>query len=278
VDCKIICLRREEADVRSPATWRRILDGVDVVFHFAAQTSIPLAEKDPPADYTINALPLLHLAETCREMGLSPDVLFTGTVTETGIPMRLPVDETHPDHPVTIYDLHKWLAEQYLKHFVKRGILRGAILRLANVYGPGPQTQSPDRGVLNQMIRKALAGETLAIYDPLGDKLRDYIFVEDAALAFLKAGAYMEEVNGRHFVIGSGEGHTIAEAFHLVADQISLITGREVEVRHSPPPSPPSPIEMRNFVADFHSFSKITGWIPQTSLKEGIAKTIRAFL
>ena len=272
-------MRLKEAfgDIQSCETWQRVLEGVDIVFHLAAQTSLNVAEEDPVADFNANVLPLLHLVETCRREGLCPAVIFAGTVTETGIPIRWPVDETHPDHPLTVYDLHKWMAEQYLKHYVGLGVIRGTVLRLANVYGPGPRSQSRDRGILNQTIAKALRGETLTIYGS-GNQLRDYIYVEDAALAFLTAGANLERVNGKHFVIGTGEGHTLAETFHLVADEVRLITGRRVEIEHVEPPAPLTPIETRNFVADSRSFSELTGWIPSTSLREGMVQTIKARL
>lgn len=264
-------------DVRDRAVWERALDSVDVVFHFAAQTSVYVANENPSADLDINVLPMLHLLETCRQMGWRPVVLFSGTVTEVGIPTRLPVDETHPDQPITVYDLHKWMAENYLKYYAREGVVRGAVLRLSNVYGPGPKSSSADRGVLNAMIRKALKGEMLTVYGK-GDSLRDYIYVEDVAQAFLMAGAHAESVNSQHFVVGSGQGHTLAEAFNLVADRVALKTGQRVPVIHVEPPTPQSPIEARNFVADSRRFSQATGWRARYRLAEGIDRTAEAFL
>lgn len=264
-------------DVRERATWERTLEGVDMIFHFAAQTSAYVANEDPPADLESNVLPMLHLLEICRQRGWRPTVLFSSTVTVAGIPTRLPVDETHLDNPMTVYDLHKLMAEQYLKWYVSQGIVRGAILRLANVYGPGPKSSSSDRGILNQMIRKALGGEPLTVYNP-GDRLRDYVCVDDVARAFLEAARNIEAVNGQHFIIGSGRGHTLAQAMNLVADRVALKTGRQVAVRYIDPPSPQAPIEARNFVADTQRFSKATGWRVHYPLAEGIDRTVESFL
>lgn len=267
-------MKHEVGDIREQATWQRLLQGVEVIFHFAAQTSTTVASKDPTGDFDANVLPMLHLIETCRQQGLHPDVLFAGTVTEAGLPVYLPVDEAHPDHPATVYDQHKWDAEQALKQATEKRTVCGASLRLANVYGPGPKNSSSDRGILNRMIHKALHGEPLTIYGE-GSQIRDYLYVEDAALAFLAGGLHVEQLNGQHFVIGSGEGHPLAEAFHLVADQVASVTGRPVEVQHVEPPSPLSPIEARNFVADSRRFSQRTGWMPRVGFKEGIARTIQ---
>lgn len=262
-------------DVRERAVWERALEGVDIVFHFAAQTSVYVANKDARADLDANVVPMLHLLEVCRQKAIQPIVLFSGTVTEAGIPQQLPVDESHSDYPVTVYDLHKLMAENYLKYYVAQGLARGATLRLANVYGPGPKSSSADRGVLNMMVRRALAGEAITIYGQ-GKQLRDYVFVDDVARAFALAATSIARTNGLHFVIGSGEGHTIAEAMRIVSQRVALKTGIEVALEHVDPPRPQSPIEARNFVADARRFSEFTGWRARFPLAEGIDRTIEA--
>ncbi len=292
-DCHIVCLDRPGAsftppagivqvedvsgDIRNHAILEQALMGADMVLHFAAQTSVYVANNDPFADLDINVLPMLYLLETCRQRGWRPGVLFSGSVTEAGLPVHLPVDETHPDNPITVYDLHKWMAENYLKYYVREGAVRGAVLRLANVYGPGPRSSSADRGVLNMMIRKALKDEKLTVYGD-GSYVRDYVYVEDVALAFLKAAVNIDQVNGKHFVIGSGKGHTIAEAVSLVAERVALKTGRRVPIVHVEPPSTLSAIEARNFIADATRFTQLTGWSARVSLVDGIDRTIDHFL
>lgn len=293
VDCHITRLGRAEekfgsvagrariesvvGDVRERAVWERALEGADIVFHFAAQTSVYVANQDAQADLEANVVPLLHLFEVCRRKGIQPIVLFAGTVTEAGIPTSLPVDESHPDHPVTVYDLHKLMAERYLKYYVSQGLVRGASLRLANVYGPGPRSSSADRGVLNMMVRRALAGEAITVYGQ-GKELRDYVYLEDVARAFVCAAAAIERTNGQHFVIGSGEGHTIAEAMTLVSQRVALRTGVEVPVVHIDPPQPQSPIEARDFIANTQLFNQLTDWRALFSLAAGIDRTIEATL
>jgi len=292
-DCQIVRISRSGAtaaplrwrakirdvfgDIRDRAIWESTLPDSDIVFHFAAQTSLSAATENPFADLEINVLPIVHLLETCRHKGLQPIVLFSGTVTEAGIPTRLPVDETHPDKPITMYDLHKLMAENYLKYAVNQKLVRGAILRLPNVYGPGPMNSRSDRGVLNAMVRKALKGETLPLYGN-GHCLRDYLYVEDIARAFLMAGVNIECVNGESFVIGSGCGHSLAEAFYLVAEHVALKTGRRVPVTRVEGHRPLTPIETRNFVADPAKFVRATGWRPNYSLGEGIDRTVESYL
>jgi len=290
IDCTIIRVSRKKqltatqgkariedvcGDLTHKETWERVLRDIDIVYHLAAQTSVAVAESNPLVDWQANVAPMLHALETCKEKHESPAVIFSGTVTEVGIPKYWPVDESHEDIPVTIYDLHKLMAEHYLKYYARHDIVKGTCLRLSNVYGPGPDSSSPDRAVINGMIRRALAGKSLTVYGA-GACLRDYVHVNDAVAAFLLAPAYIERLNGKHFVIGSGEGHTIAQAFTLVAERVALRTRNRVTVEHIAPPVTQSPIDTRNFVADTRQFASITGWQARHSLADGIDDTLEA--
>lgn len=292
VDCCIVRLQRPasttppkslapsrgelvQGDFTQRAFWEAALPGADVVFHFAAQTSVYSADQNPAADWQANVLPLLTLLETCRAHGHRPLILFAGTCTQFGLPEHTPVDEACPDRPVTIYDQHKLAAEAYLEHYVRNGWARGATLRLANIYGPGPVSGKPDRGILNLMMRRALKGEALTLFEGCGGLLRDYLCVTDAVAAFLAAAQHGEAVNGQHFVLASGEGHTLAQAFQLVAERAALLTGKLVPVTSAPAPAGLSRIEHRNFVGDSRRLQAATGWQPRTSLAAGIDRTLQ---
>ena len=265
-----------QGDIRDSSLWDRAMEAVDIVFHFAGQTSVYVADKDPVCDYQANVLPMLLMLEACKKNDVHPDILFAGTSTIVGLPEELPVNETFPDQPVTIYDAHKLMAETYLKCYARMGLARGVTLRLTNVYGPGPKSSSEDRGIINMMVNRALSGKNLTVYGE-GKFIRDYVYVDDVLLAFLMALVNMDQLNEKHFVLGSGEGNSILQAFHQVADRVAQKTGIEVKVDHIHPPTGLSPIEGRNFIADPRSFTEITGWEPQYSLSEGIDRTLDSF-
>lgn len=272
--CKIVDIQGE---LQTPNIWEETLSNVDIVYHFAAQTSTYVANANPEKDFQANVLPMIQLLETCKNKNWCPIVCFAGSVTEVGVPKAIPVDEVHPDSPVTIYDLHKHMAENYLKYYVKLKVVKGVTLRLPNIYGPGPKSSSADRGVLNMMMRRALKGEHLTVYGT-GEQLRDYLHVDDAVRAFLLAPVYLNKINGEHIVLGTGEGHSIVQAMHLIADRVKQKVGKSVSITHIEPPTHPSPIESRNFVANSQNFFKATGWSPSYSLKEGIDGTLNYYL
>jgi nucleoside-diphosphate-sugar epimerase len=265
-------------DVRELETWRHAVDGADVVLHLAGQTSVYVAAADPDADLTANVRPVLQLIRACQERRHEPRVVFAGTATQVGLTTTPePVDESRADDPVTIYDRHKWMAEGYLKAFTREGVVQATSLRLANVYGPGPTAGSKDRGFLAAMVKRALSGEPLTVYGT-GDFVRDYVYVDDVARAFVMAAAASRAaVSGRHFVIGSGCGVTIARALALVAERVAARTGRRVPIHSVEPPPGLSPIESRQFVADPTAMASATGWRPRVTLEEGIDRMILAF-
>lgn len=262
-------------DVRDKKLWKEIVRGADVVYHLAAQTSASVAQSDPESDLQHNVLPMLHLLDVCQRQGRTPSIIFASTVTICGFPDRLPVDETHPDRPTTIYDLHKKMAEDYLKHYVRRGWAVGTALRLANIYGPGPLPQKADRGVLNRMVTDALRGEPLAIYGS-GDALRDYAYIDDIVSALLAAAVHVNKLNGEHFVIGTGQGHTVAHAIQMVAARVWAKTKTQAHVCHVDPPAGVPAIDARDFVADARRFREATGWECLVTLAVGLDRTIEA--
>jgi UDP-glucose 4-epimerase len=269
-------IQNSHVDICDHSVWDALIEEADVVFHLAAQTSAAKASADPVKDMSINVLPMISLLEACRRAQSVPTVIFAGTASACGLTSSIPVDETAADQPVTKYDLHKLMAEQYLKYYANQGAVRGATLRLANVYGPGPPSSNSDRGILNLMVRRALTGKELTVYGT-GDSLRDYVFVEDVARAFVAVAENIEDVNGGHYLIGSGKGHTIAEAIQLVAARVASRSGIEVPVVHVEPPETLSPIDTRNFVASTGLIQTRTGWQAKVCLSEGIDRTIEFY-
>lgn len=266
--CRTVCVPRTDWEAAA---------GADVIFHFAAQTSVGFADANPALDFEANVVPMRRLLAECARERRRPALVFAGTVTQAGIAERLPVDERHPDLPVTVYDRHKLMAEQDLKRAAARGEIAGASLRLSNVYGPGGHGRNRERDVFNRMIRAAVSGDALTVFGG-GEYVRDYVFIDDVVAAFLLAGAHPETVNGRHFVIGSGEGTTIRAAFELVAARVEALTGRRVAMAHAEPAEPLPPLARRQFIADPSAFRAATGWRPAWRLRDGIDRTIEAIL
>ncbi len=265
-------------DVRSSHFWDDLLDRVDAVFHFAAQTSSRYANEHPLQDLEVNLLPVARFVDACGRSDARPDLVFSGTSTQVGFTDSCPTDESSRDAPITVYDINKLAAEHYLRYYAREMGGRAVSLRLTNVYGPGPKSRHGDRGILNMMIRRALAQEPLVVYGD-GEYMRDFIHIDDVVAAFLTAGARLEKTNGRYYVLGSSEGHTVRQMIETVQRRVAKATGDSpVEIRHVPPPDGLPRIDYRHFVADSRRFRDDTGWEPRLSLVEGVDQTIQRSL
>jgi UDP-glucose 4-epimerase len=286
-DCEIRGLSRQgfpsssniqmlQGDISESAVWEMALQEVDIVFHLAAQTSLDFAEKNKETDYRANVLPMARLLETVKKTKKRISVIFSGTSTQAGMPEYLPLDEKHPDRPITIYDTHKLLAENLLKEAAHRGEIFGVSLRLCNIFGPGPNPQGADRGILNRAIRDALSGKSLGWFES-HDFVRDYLYISDAARAFLKAGEFATEISGKHFVLGSGKGWKFSSAFEVISEAVTISGGPAVSTHAVPLLKSLHPIHARNVIANSEAFSQLTNWRPEISFQQGILKTVAVY-
>lgn len=262
-----------EGDVQDVTIWPKLLKGIDTVFYLAGQTSARIAAEDPVKDHAVNVQPILNLIEAAENPLLK--IIFAGSATQCGITHQVPVNESHPDFPITIYDQHKLKAETALLQAARHRKLLAASLRLSNVYGPGKVSQVKDRAVLNQMVHRALDSKPLTLIKGIESYQRDYLYVDDAISAFLAAAYHIKNINGRYFFVGSGKGHTVAEAFAKVADKVSQQLGKPVLIEKQV--AALSPIDRRNFVADTSLFQNKTGWSPRHSLDQGIEFMVKEY-
>jgi UDP-glucose 4-epimerase len=257
------------ADLRDAGTWARLLHGADAVVHLSSRTDLRAAEADPQGDENINIAPIRALAEAAVNHAASAAVIFASTVTVAGAHPKLPVDETAPDDPCSVYDRHKQICETILRETTARGAMRACTLRLSNVFGFGGASTNANRGILNIMINRAVAGEPLTIYGT-GAYLRDFTHLEDVVEAFRLAIATPSLYDGTPYVITSGQGTTLAEAYDLIAQAALQHAGRRIEIRSIAEPADLHPIEKRNFVGNSRLFSTLAGWRPRFDLESGI--------
>lgn len=265
-----------EADLDDEAVWSRLLCDAAAVVHLSARTDLRAAEADPTDDEALNVEPVRALVRAAAKAGTRPDVVFASTVTIVGPQHAMPADERTPDRPCSVYDRHKLACETILREATLAGTLAACTLRLSNVYGPGGASVNSNRGILNVMMRRALGGEPLTIYGE-GACMRDFTHLDDVVAAFATAVDAGPEVrDGGHYVIATGQGHTLVEAYRLIVEAAFAATGRRVEIRHVAEPADLHPIERRNFVGNSSLYQGRTGWRSRISLSEGIGRFFAA--
>jgi nucleoside-diphosphate-sugar epimerase len=257
------------ADLRDPQSWSDLLRDADVVVHLSWRTDLRAAEADPADDEDINLRPLRALVEAAHGADKSPTIVFASAATIAGANPQIPVNDTAPDNPCSVYDRHKLAGELILREGTACGAVRACSLRLANVYGYGGASMNANRGILNIMMKRAVDGEPLTLYGN-GAYLRDFIHIQDVVEAFLSAIATPDICDGGHYVIASGRGHTLAEAYAMITEVALEQLQRRVEIVRIPEPADLHPIEKRYFIGDPHVFHTRTGWRPRFDLRAGI--------
>ena len=262
-------IERVSADLRDERAWGGLLDGADTIIHLSSRTDLRAAEANPEEDAHLNIDPVRALVRAAERSGSWPLVVFASAVTIVGARHPNPVDENTPDDPCSVYDRHKLACEIVLRDAATRGILRACSLRLSNVYGFGGISINSNRGILNAMMKRASAGKPLTLYGD-GAYVRDFIDLADVVEAFAAAIRLERRCDGEHYVIATGKGHSLAEAFGIVADEAFQLAGRRVEIRRVPQPPDLHPIERRNFLGNSHRFHALTGWRPRVELASGI--------
>ena len=176
------------------------LPEVDVIFHFAGQTSIYQSKDNVFEDLYINTIGFLRLLESARKYKKQAFVVLAGTSTQVGFTEELnPVNEKFSNNPITFYDISKLTAENYLLQFVREGWIKGCSLRLCNVYGALKDGMNIERGVIDKVFQRLLKGEDVNIFGN-GQYVRDYIHIDDV----VSAGTSINEAVS---IINSNDGN-----------------------------------------------------------------------
>jgi UDP-glucose 4-epimerase len=134
------------------------------------------------------------------------------------------------------------------------------VLRLSNVYGP----YDANPRVVPVFVALATAGEQLRVYG--GDKLVDFVYVEDVATAFVEAISRDQSIGGQTVTVGSGRGRSLQTLAERITDAVGGDAGYRVEQ--------PRAGEVDQFVADVSAAAAVLDWRPRMSFSDGIEATV----
>ncbi|MEM2021582.1 MAG: SDR family NAD(P)-dependent oxidoreductase [Zestosphaera sp.] len=247
------------ADVRSFSRY----GSFEVVVHAAAYVSVEESVREPLKYIENNVLGTARVGYECAMRTLK--LIYLSSAAVYGEPVRIPVDEEHPTHPLSPYGLSKLQGEEVLKNFARVYGLKFVVLRLFNVYGPW---QNPAyAGVITNFIERVLRDEPPIIYGD-GEQTRDFIYVKDVARVvkfFVKNNVF----NNETYNIGSGTPTSIRE----LAGTIIKLFNKNL----SPIYTSPRLGDIRHSIADISKIKKLTNFQP-TPLEEGLRSTLKEML
>jgi UDP-glucose 4-epimerase len=259
-------LRVNISDVRDTDSMRYLVQGQDVLFNLAGQTSHLDSMKDPYTDLDINCRAQLTILEVCRKYNPGIKIVFGSTRQIYGKPEYLPVNEKHILRPTDVNGINKMAGEWY--HILYNNVygIRACALRLTNTYGPRMRVKDTRQTFLGDWIRLLLEDKPFEVWG--GEQLRDFTYVDDAVEAFLLS-ATSEQANGQVFNLGGCEVINLRE----LAELSVKVNGRgEFQVRNFP--AERKRIDIGDYFADDRRIRNMLGWTPQVNLKDGLARTL----
>ena len=255
------------ADVRMQSTMGVLARGQEVIFNLAGQVSHIDSMLDPYTDLEINCRAQLSILEACRTNNPGVRVVYAGTRQVYGRPDYLPVDERHLVRPADINGVNKAAGEYY--HLLYNNVfgVRACSLRLTNVYGPRQLIRHNRQGFIGWFIRLALEDGLIQVFGD-GSQMRDFVYVDDAADAFLRAGA-TDACDGDVFNVGGTEPISHRDLVNLL---IATAGAGRVEYVEWPPDK--KRIDIGSFYSDSTRFRERVGWTPKIDLREGLSRTL----
>ena len=235
-----------------------------VLVHHAAQLSVRISVDDPVMDARENILGSLNLFQAAAGAGVEKIIFASSGGAMYGDQAPVPAREEDRPQPECPYGIAKLAVEHYL-HFYQRehGIIP-VCLRYANVYGPR-QNGLGEAGVVAIFIEKLLANQQSVIN---GDGLqsRDFVYVGDVVAANLLALNYPRS---GIFNIGTSLETDILTIYSMLQE----ITASGLGPVHGPS----KPGEQRRSVLDSARARELLGWLPGTTLDQGLTRTVAAF-
>lgn len=248
-----------EADLRT-CLLPELLDGIDVVFHEAAQAGVRLSWSNGFSEYlSCNVLVTQRLLEAVRDTSVQR-VVYASSSSVYGNAPRYPTTESDLPQPHSPYGVTKLAAEQLCNLYAVNYGVPAVSLRYFTVYGP---RQRPDMAI-HRLIESALQQQPFPLFGD-GTAVRDFTFVDDVVDANL-AAAVADIPQGTVCNIAGGASCTMASLIELVGE----LVGATVPVDHLPMKA--GDVARTGGTVDLAS--RLLGWQPSTPLPDGVAAQV----
>jgi UDP-glucose 4-epimerase len=249
-----------QEDIRDQAILEEATKNCDVIFHLAAQTSVPFSMENPKEDCEINVVGTVNALEAAKKAGAR--VVFASSAAVYGNPEKRPTPETYPTHPVAFYGLTKLLGENYCRFYQETYGLKVVMFRIFNVYGPDCHGAIYD--FLNKLRKNPKKLEVLGT----GKQSRDFVYISDMVDALIKA-AISPAAPGEVFNIGTGTTTSVAELAKMIVGILGL---KDVDIYFTGGQAWAGDMDIT--LADNSKVKSTLQWKPQVVLDEGLKKLI----
>ena len=254
-------------DIRDPGYCRKLVDGVDIIFHLAALIAIPYSYHAPSSYINTNVVGTTNMLEAALEKGV--DSFYQPSTSEVyGTAIQIPISETHPLQPQSPYSASKIASDSIAKSFYSSFELPVTIIRPFNTYGP----RQSARAVIPTIISQVLSGSNQLKLGALSPT-RDFNFVSDTCQGFIDV-ALMGGIPGEAINIGSGREISIGD---LTQQLLSIMNMDHMEIVCHEERIRPEKSEVNRLLADATKIQKLCNYKPKISLRSGLELTVKWF-
>lgn len=245
---------------------KEILDKhkIDACIHFAAFAYVGESVTEPAKYFENNTIQTNRLLTVLIEHNVR-NFVFSSTCATYGDPIRIPIDETHPQKPVNPYGWTKFMTERIMESYDRAYDLRFVALRYFNAAGATKvcgEHHDPETHLIPNVLRAANGEQPfVSIYGndydtPDGTCVRDYIHIADLADAHVRSLEYLAGGGAsQHINLGNGLGFSVME----VIEAARAVTGKSIESRLEPRREGDPP----RLIADSRKAFEVLGWEPQ---------------
>jgi len=234
---------------------RILYDGVDVVFHLAAESRIQPTLKNPILAAKTNTVGTCTVLQCSNEAGVKR-VIYSSTSSGYGLKNSIPLDEEMEDDCLNPYSVTKVAGEKLCKMYYDIYGLETIVFRYFNVYGERHPIKGQYAPVIGIFIRQKNDGEQLTVVGD-GEKTRDFTHVYDIVEGnILAADLKNKKPVGQLINLGTGTNHSILKVAELVGGDITFIPARLGEAQDTK--------------ANNSKAKKLLGWEPKVKLEDWI--------
>lgn len=256
-------------DIRDEELISELVKDKDIIYNFAAQVSHLDSKDQPLLDLDINCRGHLIVLEAMRKHAPKTRVLFSSSRMVYGKILHTPADENHPTKPLTIYGIHKLLAEIYYRYYFETFNIETITVRIPTPYGPRQHMKHSKYSVAGWFLRQSLDNEAIKIFGD-GTQSRDYIYIDDVVDAFIRLG--ISGKPGESYNLGTNEKTRLVDMVDAILKETQ--SGSKEYV-----PYPDNYIvgNFGDYVANYEKIKNDASWEPKIDLKEGVQKMVEYY-
>ena len=232
-----------QGDLRVKADVQKVFrkHAIEAVLHCAGCTLVGESMQIPGRYYENNVSGTLNLLTTMQDTGVNR-LIFSSSGALYGEPERIPIDEEHPQSPVSVYGHTKICVEKMLEWFDAIYGLKSVVLRCFNAAGADPsgvigELHARETHLIPLAIDAALDGrDSLPLFGADystrdGSCVRDYVHVCDIADAHMKALDWLAAGKpSAVFNLGRGSGVSVRE----IVEAVEKVSGKKIALQAEP--------------------------------------------